>query len=367
MIARTLLLTLTATFLAACTMISGPGNESPVKMRERLEIPPDLSRATTSDLSSLPTSNANAKVAASRPQPAARAADMQTIGVRPTGSQARVEREGTQRWLVVHAPPEQVWDILRDYLHRNKGGINIENAKLGYLETEWVEQRYNLGESALARALASLHSTGLRDKFRVRIEPGREPGTTEVMASHIGLEEIVLGTNYNGPSTIWQPRKTDPVLEADLLDRFLIALGSVDPTTRPVRKAESTQQQIVRAARPKGPLVLAGETNDSAWRKVSQALDRAGVQIEDRDRGSGLLFVRYQEQDVKQEKTGITTWLFGNRKKSSNVDDGQDRYQVLVKTDKNGAVVTVLNVEGKVDPLDPVPARLLDTLYEQLL
>jgi hypothetical protein len=49
------------------------------------------------------------------------------------------------------------------------------------------------------------------------------------------------------------------------------------------------------------------------------------------------------------------------------VDDGQDRYQVRLKPDKNGVVVDVLNVEGKVDTLDPVPARLLDTLYEQLL
>jgi outer membrane protein assembly factor BamC len=291
---------------------------------------------------------------------------MQTIGVRPEGAMARLEREGTQRWLVVQAPPEQVWDILRDYLQRNKGGVTIENARLGYLETDWVEQRYNLGQSAIGRALASMHSTGLRDKFRVRIEPGRQPGTTEVMVSHLGLEQLSLGAGAVGPELLWQPRKSDPVLEADLLDRMLAALGAVDPTTRPPLTAEQ-MPAVKRAARPKGPLVLAGETGDSAWRKVSQALDRAGIQIEDRDRGSGLLFVRYREQEANQQKSGLTTWIFGSRKKASDVDDGQDRYQVRLKPDKNGVIVEVLNVEGVDDSLDPVPARLLDTLYEQLL
>jgi outer membrane protein assembly factor BamC len=334
--------------------------ETPVRMREKLEIPPDLSRSGADDLSSLPTATtatvrsatSATEVAPSQPQ----------VGV-PASTRARLEREGNQRWLVVNAAPDQVWTALRDYLKRSHGDLSVENAKHGYLETDWVEQRPNLGKSAVGRAVSRLQSTGLRDKFRVRVENGRAAGTTEVMVTHIGLEETVIGSGYGGPNTIWQPRKPDPVLEADLLDRMLAALGAVDPVTRPLLRAEPEQPAVKRAARPKGPLVLAGETSDSAWRRVSQALDRAGIVIEDRDRGSGILYVR--SPSVSKDSGGVFGWLFGDRKKKSDTDDGQDRYQLRLKTDKNGMVVDVLDVKGDIDKSDAAN-RLLDLLYQQL-
>lgn len=344
--------------LSGCSLLP-EREDAPVRLREKLEIPPDLSRSAADDLSSLPTATAATINPAGTT--AAPTASAPVVGV-AVSSHARLERDGAQRWLVVQAAPGQVWGALRDYLKRTHGELATENSRHGYLETDWVELRPKLGKSVIGRAVASLQSTGLRDKFRVRVESGRVAGTSEVMVSHIGLEEVVIGSNNSGPNTIWQPRKSDPVLEADLLDRALAALGAVDPVTRPVLVAETP---VKRAARPKGPLVLSGETSDSAWRRVSQALDRAGVVIEDRDRGSGLLYVRYREQANDEKSAGVLNWLFGDRKKKSDVDDGQDRFQLRLKSEKDSVKVDVLDIKGTVDTSESA-VRLLDILYQQL-
>ena len=38
----------------------------------------------------------------------------------------------------------------------------------------------------------SVYSTAERDKFRTRLEPGSEPGTTEIYISHRGMYEVFV-------------------------------------------------------------------------------------------------------------------------------------------------------------------------------
>jgi len=52
---------------------------------------------------------------------------------------ARIEREGTQRWLVVDVPPEQAFGVVREFLPTVGLQIEREDAQVGVVETDLLE------------------------------------------------------------------------------------------------------------------------------------------------------------------------------------------------------------------------------------
>ena len=81
-----------------------------------LEIPPDLTTPTADERYAVPDINPKGsatysvydKERANRPQSGA-------SDLLPAQEKARVERAGSQRWLVVNASPEQVWPVVKEF------------------------------------------------------------------------------------------------------------------------------------------------------------------------------------------------------------------------------------------------------------
>ncbi|HLD13607.1 MAG TPA: outer membrane protein assembly factor BamC, partial [Burkholderiales bacterium] len=114
--------------------------------------------------------------------------------VLPAHGGMKLERDGQIRWLTVKLPAEQLWPKVREFVLDRGLIIDRENPQTGVLETDWAENRANVGtgiQKVLAKSLGTLYSTGLRDKYRIRLERGREAGTTEIYLSHRGMEEII--------------------------------------------------------------------------------------------------------------------------------------------------------------------------------
>ena len=92
------------------------------------------------------------------------------------------------------------------------------------METDWAENRADIPQDFIRRILekvtSALYSAATRDKFRTRLERGETPGTTELYVSHRGAEEVSQGENF-----VWQPRASDPELEAEMLNRLIVYLG----------------------------------------------------------------------------------------------------------------------------------------------
>ena len=86
----------------------------------------------------------------------------------------RMERAGTQRWLVVNRPADQLWDPVRDFWQESGFLLTIDQRNLGIMETDWAENRAKLPQdiirSTLGKLLDSVYSTGERDRFRTRLE-----------------------------------------------------------------------------------------------------------------------------------------------------------------------------------------------------
>ena len=334
-----------------------------------LEIPPDLTRPGADDRFTVPDAGggkrAGAAYSAYSKEREARV-EQGEVTVLPKQENVRVERAGTQRWLVVKGTPEQVWPVVKDFWQEVGFVVNLERPEAGIMETDWNENRAKVPDGiirgTLGKLLDSLYSTSERDKFRTRLEPGKEPGTTEIYISHRGMEEVY--TNALQENTAWQPRPPDPELEAEMLRRLMVRFGV---------EQEQAKQQIAAAKDvPQAKLSDGGDGTralslndqfDRAWRRVGLALDRVGFTVEDRDRSNGLYFVRYIDPDTdkKTDKGWFSRLKFwGKRETKSN-----DRYRILVKESPSGTDVAVLDKNGARDKSD-TGKRILTLLYEQL-
>ena len=335
-----------------------------------LEVPPDLSQVARDDRYAVPDAAGKGSAtfsaySADRP-PAAQA---QNTTVLPTVDKVRVERSGNQRWLVVTAPADQLWGTVKDFWQETGFIIVVERPDAGVMETDWAEDRAKIGgdfiRNTLGKFLDSLYSTGERDKFRTRFEPGAEPGTTDIFISHRGMEEVY--TSSAKDDTRWQPRPPDPELEADMLRRLMVRLGSESQRAATSVAAAKAEPRAKLASSNDGTGTLeVYERFDRAWRRVGLALDRVGFTVEDRDRSKGLYFVRYvdPERDTKKTDTG---WLskLNFWKSSDPVASDKVQYRIHVSESGQNSTVQVLSSEGGTDKSETAK-KILALLYQQL-
>lgn len=336
-----------------------------------LEIPPDLTQPTRDERYAVPDINpkGTATYSAYAGDRSGQARTTTAQEVLPQVEKMRIERSGSQRWLVVPGTPDKLWPGIKDFWQDLGFIVNIEMNEAGIMETDWAENRAKLPHDVirgtLGKMLDSLYSTAERDKFRTRLDKGGEPGTTEIYISHRGMYEVYVDEGKS--ETRWQPRPSDPELEAEMLRRLMVRLG-VEESRAKTMVAEGPRDERAKLARsPDGSGALEmQESFDRAWRRVGLALDRVGFTVEDRDRSQGLYYVRYVDPEAdsrKKEDKGFLSKLTFWKSDKSGI--GQVQYRIHVKGEGSASVVRVLTREGGVDKSD-TSKKILGLLFEQL-
>lgn len=337
-----------------------------------LEIPPDLTAPSRDDRYAVPDL-APRGVATYSDYSSERAAQP-VVSAGPevlpsTSIKVRMERAGAQRWLVIQGTPDELWPQIKDFWIETGFILNIDRPDIGVMETDWAEDRAKIPQdwlrSTVGRVFDGLWSTSIRDKFRTRIEEGKEPGTVEVFISHRGVEEVF--TSQTQERTSWQPRPSDPELEAEMMSRLMVRLGVEE--TRAAEIVQSSESVVERArlmTSATGTKLEVDETFDRAWRRVGLALDRLGFAVEDRDRNEGVYFVRYIDPDAGsgEAEPGMLSRLAFWRSADDVAERGGE-YRIRVVGAGDVSRVTVLTREGGEDSSETA-VRILTVLHEQL-
>jgi outer membrane protein assembly factor BamC len=274
----------------------------------------------------------------------------------------RLERLGTDRWLVVGRSADQIYPIVRDFWKENGFLYTQENPVLGLLETEWAENRAKLPQDALRRTLGKLldgmYSTGERDRYRTQLEPLTEQ-STEIRISHRGMVEVYSGVVKD--SIVWQARPSDPGLENEFLRRLMLKLGA------PAQQADQAVAQAnvpTTAAKAEN---ISGQTSiflnegfDIAWRRIGLALDRTGFTVEDRDRRTGTYFVRFV--DTPDDKEGnFFTRMFKAKKVPVPV-----KYRIAITAQVSGGSRAVVQGTDGQNESSPTSQKIAKLLLDEL-
>lgn len=331
-----------------------------------LEIPPDLSRSSIDDRLVVPDAAPPGGTARYSEYAGERSGPERIAksGVLPDVPGFRVMRDGDKRWLVADGDPTQYWERVRGFWLENGFTLKIDNPTAAVMETDWAENRANIADSWLRKLLGKVgdwvHSTATRDLFRTRLERG-PGGTTEIYVSHRGVEEVVR--SGVSETTVWQPRPSDPELEAEVLSRMMVFLGvKKDQAEKAIATSQTRPTQARLERDGGGPLLVVVNSFEQAWRRTGLALDRVGFTVEDRDRSRGLYYVRYMDPaEGTKKEPGFFSKLFG----AKAAKDTKVQYVVSLRGEGEATRVVVTDPSGVRDG-SKAAEKILTLLQDQL-
>ena len=282
----------------------------------------------------------------------------------------RIARDGERRWLVVEKPAPELYPQIKDFWQENGFLLVVDSPSTGIMETDWAENRAKIAQdwirSTIGGALDTIYDTGERDKYKTRLE-AIKPSETEIYITQRGAVEKCTTDNTGACiSTVWTPRPNDPELEAAFLARLMERLGMTQEQAKAMVAVplgpKAPRAKLVQEGVDKAHIDL-GSSFDRAWRDVGLALDRSNFTVEDRDRSSGVYYVRY----VSPKDTGDTKGFFANM--FSSKDDSSlkaKKYRVVIqKAGEETSTVYVQDADGKPENT-PAGFQLLTLLTEQL-
>jgi len=371
-IAATAMLAGAALLLAGCETVSLSAGKKidykSISSGPALEIPPDLTSPQFDDRYTVTTASGAAARDASRPAQESQIAQNQT-------PEARVVRAGTERWLVVKASPEQAWTTTRQFWVDSGFVLAIEQPTQGIMETDWAENRADIPQDWLRRTTGKVmdlfYTTYKRDKFRTRLERGNEPGTMEVYLSHRGMEQVPTTKidNSSPAAFAWALMPPDPELEAEMLTRMMVRFGTPQTQAAAAVAASTGPQQQDRARVTKSadgvPQLVVDDSFDRAWRRVGLALDRVGFTVTDRDRSTGLYFVRYADPEVDMARKDRESGFLSKLMFWKDTTEKPEQYRIKVEESPPASLVTVQDPKGVPDKA-PSAERILGLLRDQL-
>jgi outer membrane protein assembly factor BamC len=351
---------LVASLAAGCSVLQEDKIDyQSAKKGNTLDVPPDLTQLNRDVRYQVPGSVVTAS-GYQTTQPTASAGSSTAANA---VADVRIERSGSQRWLVVDRPADKLWTPVRDFWQESGFVLELDQEKLGIMETDWAENRAKLPQDIIRRTIGrvfeNLYSTGERDKFRTRLERSGD-GKTEVFISHRGMAEVYSSAQKD--QTVWQPRDANPELEAEFLTRLMVKLG-VSEAQSQAAVASAPAQATARLTTVNGQSTIEmGDGFDRAWRRVGLSLDRSGFTVEDRDRSQGIYFVRYVTPgNTEANKPGFFGRLFSGAQPNA----APARYRVVVRSQDNRSNVTVLDALGQTDTTGNA-ARISQLLVDDL-
>jgi len=341
-----------------------------------LEVPPDLTHIRAGSDLYVPEAVGASGVATysqflGEKQIAGQTSSLANANIMPSVDNIVMKREGKERWLVIDASPQIVWPNVVSFWQDNGILLLEQDPTVGVMKTGWLENRADIGSDFITRNIRKvfdgLYSTATRDQYRVRLEEGDEPGTTELYLTHFGMEEkIKVDTAGEAERSIWVPRDSETGLEAEMLRRLMVHLGVSEKRAAVLVEQKAAEREkrseLVRNSTEKKLLV--DESFAKTWRLAGLALDRVGFAVEDRDRSKGIYYVKYSDPlaDVETDEGWLSKLKFWG---GGNNIEQDDRYQVAVRAGDNKTEIAVLNEQGQELSTDTA-GRILTLIHEQI-
>jgi outer membrane protein assembly factor BamC len=314
----------------------------------------------------------------------------------PPVSGMHIQRDGSERWLVVsNKSPDEVWPQIRRFWQEQGFLLVVDSRDKGVMETDWNETHPQISDGlirdTLSTATGNSYVAAERNKYRTRLEAAPDGGTY-VFVSQKGMREALTGTNNE--TSQWQAKPNDPALEGEYLKRLMASLalaesrqaagsdGAVDLAAAPIPASGSgasakgsavAAQNVAFATQTPAiredtvPMAASDEITlpepyDTAWLRVGVALDRTNFTVDDRDRSRGIYFVRYVDpKDLTSAQQGFWSQVF-HGKKEKVAKQYELNVRALTETQTR---VSIIDSKGAIDS-SPQARQIMSLLDDQL-
>lgn len=298
--------------LGAC---SSDGEERPEYLNtasvKHLEVPPKLSVPNTSGALNLPEPSAKVLRAFSGEQ-------TKNIHIAPAFKGVNLKNDGQLYWLEIDMPVTKVWAMLPGFLAAE--GIEVSRVEklMGFVDTQWMnEYQKSYGGVSSESSWFGSFTPDYKDKFRIRIEAANRGSKSRLYVAHRGMQIVVTSDVSE-----WAQRESEAFLEREIMYRFMLFAGAgKQSATDLLAGYRSYHPRVIEGKNKSSEFEVQGD-RENVWRRLSQAMDRLGVDVKKSDKITRTIQVLVGDLDIektRQESGGWFSSLFGG-----DVDVGDD-------------------------------------------
>ena len=119
----------------------------------------------------------------------------------------KIQRVGGESWILINAAPGEVWPRIRNFLNLNTLAVSKADIGKGIIETSWLQFKTDLTTY---------------DRYRMQIDQGVQPETTEIHITHMSVPSSEKPTG----DMAWPRRSVNAEREKWLLDELAATLAS---------------------------------------------------------------------------------------------------------------------------------------------
>ena len=118
-----------------------------------------------------------------------------------TAIEVKIQKLDARRWIVINNPPNVVWARVKHFLDEKQFALAEVDAVMGLMETDWLKLD---------------NEPDTKDRYRLKLEQGIHPNTTEIHVTQITVAASVPGTG----SVNWPANSMNPDREKWMLDQL---------------------------------------------------------------------------------------------------------------------------------------------------
>ena len=240
-----------------------------------LEVPPDLTNVT-SDSMAIPGE-----------EEAVTLSEFQRQRAEATGSAVLGKGEfAGEQWLALQATTETVWPELIRFWEGKGFTIDLADQELGVMETAWQ--------------VRSVSNNALRERFSIFTETGEEGETILYLSSE---QQLVTEGE-------WFDTQPDADREKEIIRALNLYFYGAEPEETSVATS-SQQNSKSAAARQRAELLVVDNERsilvlpanyETAFNATQQALERAGLQIQEANSENGTYNITYYAPKSEEDK-----------------------------------------------------------------
>ncbi len=347
MILRNLILPVCALALFACSSLPDLDEVLPDKRTTyrksrdlpTLEVPPDLTVTEGEYAAAIPGDEESNSLSEFQRQRAQR-----TQGAGSNIVLGGGESDGEQ-WLVLQGTPADIWPELREFWEDKGYALDLDDAELGVLETDWKE-----GE-------------GEKHKYKIFTEPDESGVGGTILFLSSERKDLSEGDWLDAEPDIKKERDIVRKLSLHFHGAVISSTGSGDSGSSTT--SSSTSSTSPKSIKPKAEVLEVGDGKSylaipqeftRAWRNTELLIQRAGYLIEDSDQEKGtynFLFYKPKGEEKKSLLKKLKFW-------GDDEDEGKF-YQLSLTGVGDKTEIIVMNEKGEWETGKDA-AIILDTL-----
>ncbi len=197
----------------------------------------------------------------------------------------KIQRVGEKSWILVNAAPGELWPRVRNFLNANNLSVARADLKQGIIETGWLQFKTDLNS---------------QDKYRLQIDQGIQPETSEIHITHVNVQGAAKPTQ----DPEWPTKSMNAEREKWMMDDLAANLASDSTEGGTSMMAQSIGGNVAAKAAlgmyRNEPVMTLKLDKTRTMATIAYAAKRDGFQLFESDASTGMFYVHYKNlEDAK--------------------------------------------------------------------